>query len=267
LLEAAQFTGLEIEIPSQPSEWPIESLNRLGSRMPKPDSGPAFCWLGHLHVLQKVVDHSWATSLIVEDDVDWDIAIKTQVMLIAPLVEEITGAKHRTQWPYGKEWDLLWLGHCGDNIPAADILAIRDITLPPAGQYRDFYGDEVKFPVFTRMVHKSVSPVCTFAYAVTSESAARIIELTKNGGEGSISSMLRRLCQEQALRCITVNPELFHHHKSAGHFSSEIGIVQNWRNAEQPVERDFTPNIRYSARCNSKTAHLVECRDATDIAA
>ena len=199
-----------------------------------------------------------------EDDVDWDIAIKDQLSLVAPLIRQITNSTDdRDLWPYGQQWDLLWLGHCGDLIPQDEneILAIEDRTLPPTSTYRENYGEYVDFPRFTRMIYMSVTPVCTFAYGVTAASATKIIQLISVGGETSITNKLRILCQQSKLRCVTVNPELFHHHKSAGQLSSDIASIEGWKDADIPAGRDFTANIRYSARCNSRSSQLVSCRN------
>jgi len=100
-----------------------------------------------------IVEQNTASALVLEDDVDWDVRIKSQMetfaeasrLLIQPLPGNSTGfldptypAAMRgdrpsdftigenmtsvpTSSPYGdlNRWDLLWLGHCGARFPYA----------------------------------------------------------------------------------------------------------------------------------------------------
>ena len=58
-----------------------------------------------------------------------------------------------------------------------------------------------------------------------------------------------------------MNPELFHHHKAAGWVLSEIAVVEGWMDMAASSKMDYTVNIRYSARCNSKSDRLVSYQD------
>ena len=107
-------------------------------------------------------------------------------------------------------------------------------------------------------MHWSAGPVCTYAYAVNAASAARIVARADVGVE-AFDIWLHLRCKTGALRCLTANPELFHHHEMGGARDSLI----NGRSADVSdsdlVER--TENIWHSARCNSRrrARTLVEC--------
>lgn len=101
------------------------------------------------------MEENLSSALIMEDDVDWDIRIKSQLQKIAlgttaltqpkisnrteyldPSYPESTGHDSHTEVfitseqnppihapeasPYGDSWDLLWLGHCGMRTPTPD---------------------------------------------------------------------------------------------------------------------------------------------------
>jgi hypothetical protein len=62
------------------------------------------------------------SALILEDDADWDVTIKSQLVEFAKGAQFLQGteskntrenSESKTNSPYGDDWDLLWLGHCG----------------------------------------------------------------------------------------------------------------------------------------------------------
>ncbi|KAK9581554.1 hypothetical protein V6Z96_009570 [Aspergillus fumigatus] len=265
LLEAADYTHLKLDILSQPvwTDSDVDTFRGVGvpGRNIQMGPGQARCWLGHLNVLQEIISKQWATVLIMEDDADWDIAVKNQLLRLSPVIRQVTGAMDRGEWsPYGEAWDLLWLGHCGDYLPDHPASFV-DETLPASSVYRENDGRLTEFPPHLRMVHKSVAPICTYAYALTTAAATKLYELSHHGMDKVISDHFRVWCQNGSLRCLTVNPEVFHHHKQAGEISSEIAVVEGWDNLAARSKVDFTANIRYSARCSSRSKHPVACQD------
>lgn len=274
LAEAAKLSGIELEIPSQ-RQWTTDEVDRFRRYQAsggKDTIGPgqAQCWLGHLNVLHAALARKWATVLVMEDDVDWDIAIKEQLEKLAPLIRSVSEAawplvdggslSSRHASPYGDVWDVLWLGHCGDNVPATGVLSLIDETLPTTALYRETYGDYSYFPPQLRMIYATHSPLCTYSYAVTASAAMKIYQRARGGMDRIITTELREWCQRGVLRCVTVNPELFHHHKKAGQPSSQVAAVEGWAELAAPEKVDFTANIRYSARCNTASKELVSCQ-------
>lgn len=102
----------------------------------------------------RIVERNLTSALILEDDIDWDIRIKSQMYDFARaarlLVQPLPGTTDRfldpthprpreneghvdfrledqhvvskpTDSPFGdlRRWDLLWLGHCGTRFPRA----------------------------------------------------------------------------------------------------------------------------------------------------
>ena len=103
----------------------------------------------------RIIEQNLTSALVLEDDVDWDIRIKSQMtdfaratrLLIQPLpgttdtfldptnprprfpneghvdfrFEEQHVVSEPTESPFGdiRRWDVLWLGHCGARFPRA----------------------------------------------------------------------------------------------------------------------------------------------------
>ena len=78
LITAANYTGLDLEIPSQ-REWSDEEIEELKeawlAHNEKFKEGNAYSWLGHLNVLKVAATRT--TSLVLEDDADWDVQLRT----------------------------------------------------------------------------------------------------------------------------------------------------------------------------------------------
>lgn len=104
----------------------------------------------------RVVKRNLSSALIIEDDVDWDIRIRSQLQDFATaayaLAQPLAGTSDTyadptypapnsnsldavptvldfhhlppvslpEESPYGDRWDLMWLGHCGAHFPTAD---------------------------------------------------------------------------------------------------------------------------------------------------
>ena len=68
---------------------------------------------------ERVVDDGLETALILEDDVDWHMDVKHQFARMSTALGEwrkdvgdVTNVH-----PYGTQWDMLWVGQCGEVIP------------------------------------------------------------------------------------------------------------------------------------------------------
>jgi hypothetical protein len=130
LHKAAVYSGLNHDTLYQPA-WTEANISAIMSKSGEVSRGYALSFLGHLNAVQKAAQYS--TTLILEDDVDWDIGLRAQMPLIAEAIRNLTTSKPAPTipipTPYGKDWDILWLGHCGDSIPLGDKNAIQHSTL------------------------------------------------------------------------------------------------------------------------------------------
>jgi hypothetical protein len=159
------------------------------------------------------------TALILEDDVDWDIRLRSvQIPLAASAVRQLLptqrpfrpfahfGSNHTQYWGDHGAWDLLYLGHCGDyfeevteegprldkhyNLTTMPHIQYNDPTLPPPSDLHPFTQtlfNKLGMPAHSRVFHRSKFPLCSFGYAVTRAAAQRLLDdlappkLTKDG--------------------------------------------------------------------------------------
>ena len=103
----------------------------------QPGHGSAKAWVSHLDMIKHIVASGLSTALILEDDVDWDINIKEQMSLISDNIRNLTLTPDTDQSPFGYEWDVLWLGHCGEIVDEDSRLYIeyRDDSTIDASLY------------------------------------------------------------------------------------------------------------------------------------
>lgn len=167
--------------------------------------------------------------------------------------------------PYGdiNRWDLLWVGHCGSRFPHADdrnvplgrAVIYDDETVPEPQHIRIEFGDSElvqSYPAHTRVVSRAWMNTCTLGYGISLPGARRLLyELSVNKMTGTTDMMLRSLCHGSEGRpvqtCLSVQPQLFQHHRPVGYRSSfsdisDLGADYN--------EQAFTMNVRWSTRLN-----------------
>ncbi|KAF2789696.1 glycosyltransferase family 25 protein, partial [Melanomma pulvis-pyrius CBS 109.77] len=245
LVAAAHLARIEVTIPEQPA-WTEGDVERFrvkgegqgGSRVSR---GSALAWLGHLNVLRWFLSTELETALILEDDVDFSLHLRsTQTPLAAAAIRTLlspnphphphpspatTADQNPHYWGPPSAWELLYLGHCADLIPpsllpATPHLAYHDPSAPPPAHLTPQTHallSALRAPPATRLLHRSHWPLCTFAYAVTRASAARILSTfgTEDAGDGTgcvaFDVRLLEACRDRGWACYTVAPELFHH--------------------------------------------------------
>lgn len=212
-------------------------------------------WLAHIDLLKLIIGNRWSSALILEDDMDWSTQIRQQTPLIASAVLNLTAQSPEPGYPYGQDWDVLWLGHCSDppeldkpHVLYPDPTAAEDINT-----YRGL-NKHIKTVLngSQRAVHFSTSPVCTFAYAVTSTGARRVLDLAATGVGGAFDLMLMHACKRKDLRCISVNPEVFDPYHPAEGEESEVGAAdhgEEFKSKSSNLVKGHTDNVLRSARC------------------
>ncbi|OTA93708.1 glycosyltransferase family 25 protein [Hypoxylon sp. CO27-5] len=262
---AANLTGLEFTIPpqGQNSDELVKAFQNLGADKGAkvPAYGSARAWLSHLDLLKYVVASGLETAFIVEDDVDWDVRIKSEMSLVSDNVRAYTGIKEDDPAPFGTNWDVLWLGHCGsiitDDMHQARVYPddSRCETELYSGWSKRFLRE--KLMEGHRQVQPAVMTVCTFGYGVTKQGARKILPLLSKGGDEAFDVALSGNCRDQKLRCLTVNPQLFNHYeppKDAGYLSDvHVGDGQGETADDSNFEntKGTTGNIMKSARCEA----------------
>ena len=259
---AAKLTGLEVTIPIQPSlhEHLVTAFQNIGSdnrTIKRPLRGSAKAWLAHLDMLKFVVASGFISTLIIEDDADWDISVREQMKLVSLNIRYFMNTPDSDVSPYGAEWDVLWIGHCGKvTEPLTPRVEYADSSLMPFESYSS-WAKEWLFNMREghRAVQRTRDAICTFGYAVTQAGAQNSLKILGGGQHEALDVALTTECRHQRLKCITINPELIQHYtpeRGTGYVSlnneaSGLGHSSDDSKFEHII--GSTPNIRNSARC------------------
>ena len=237
LLLAANITEIDITIPVQP-KWTDEDVSEFrADRDSRISKGSALAWLGHLNALRWFLATDLESVMILEDDVDWDIHLRTvQLPTAAAAIRQLVQEKTTPEgslntkpewnnfWGNSSTWDILYLGHCGDifrpsswNSQVPRVM-YEDNTLPPMREmhpYTQKFLESINIGDSTRIIHQSIFPLCTFGFAVTRTAAYRLLtEIAPKEAEGGTWAYDVRVlegCRDLGLRCYSANPEMFHH--------------------------------------------------------
>ena len=283
LQAAANLTGLTITIPPHPYTSPKlgDAFANLGAHDifdedgellregdAHPSHGAAMAWLAHMDIIKYVIMQDYETALILEDDVDWDVRLKEQMLKIAPAVRGFAGVhdvSQNDQVPYGNGWDILWIGHCRETIDdSRGALAWQeffDDTRPSSDNYTGWGKDDTwKLKEGHRAVLWANEPLCTFAYAVSRRGAARILEWAGAGKGEAFDVKLMWGCKpEGPLRCVMVYPEVVHQYfpPESLEYHSAVDLGNGDTFGGELDEGRFeemmgsTANIIRSARCEA----------------
>jgi hypothetical protein len=259
LQAAAHLTGLQIQIPIQPSIHPdlVDAFAGLGSdNFRHPNHGSSLAWLAHLDLIKYIVQSDMETALIVEDDVDWDLSLREQMVGIADAVRELTKTTESDLTPYGHSWDVLWLGLCAETWDDSfETVFVDDPTVCPSDLYLGLAkGPVERLPTSQRAVFRSGAPICSFAYGLSREGARKVLQDVGGGKDEAFDIAMMNGCRQRNLTCISVLPEVFRHYvpsQSFGRTSLVNGQDQGPNNKEFEDEMGSTENILESARCHA----------------
>ncbi|ETI28870.1 hypothetical protein G647_01322 [Cladophialophora carrionii CBS 160.54] len=183
------------------------------------------CWRAHMNVYQRMVHEKVSSALIFEDDADWDVAIKLQLVQFARGSRFITNTTQDAtpHSPYGDDWDILWIGHCGTWVLPDDNRRFFVIPDDPTTELPQFRHDNVDQPKMTpwekgpdggnhtRIVFRSEGAVCTAAYAISQKGARKALyHMSMVPYNSPIDWGLANLCKnkEYNLTCISPWPQL-----------------------------------------------------------
>ncbi|KAE8144471.1 hypothetical protein BDV25DRAFT_93075 [Aspergillus avenaceus] len=220
-------------------------------------------WRAHMNAMQKMLADDLTTALILEDDVDWDITLKTQLQEFA-LGNHALQKHHHSSSPYG-DWDLLWLGHCGVKCkPGKPFYKFHDRTaLPPSLLPRYWQGPAVTKGLDTndtRIVCPITDSVCSYAYAVTHSAAQKILaamsvspqdDAMPSGEKTVFDIVLGRLCKTGYLKCISSYPSLIGTWKPGGDKAKHSDIQTLKENTPEESESESESESEPEAEAHS----------------
>lgn len=158
-------------------------------------------------IFDRVTDEGWSTALIIEDDSDWDVNIRSQLGMLANKTRTLGNSRHEaserlagdtpTNNPYGNDWDVLWLGPCAN---------------PPGPPDAEKFAGENGSPMHWVFYAKG-GMACTWGYAVTQKSARALMGFMVDVDK-AVDLSMSQFCETHD--CIVVWPELIGNHKPAG---------------------------------------------------
>lgn len=228
-----------------------------GSDIQHPNHGSATAWIAHLDMLKYVVANDLSSAFIVEDDIDWDTSIHAQMSLVSDNVRNFSRVGVSDPTPFGRAWDVLWLGHCGEvtesktkRLEYAD--ADRMPTELYAGWSKKWLSNILEGHRVVQMAHM---PVCSFGYGVTRKSAQKLLKLLSHGEGKAFDIALERQCTKGNLRCVTVNPEIMHHYNPPNGWGQVNAVSKGNARGSLSEDENFefakgtTANMVHSARC------------------
>lgn len=248
----------------------------------------------------RVVQRNLTSALILEDDTDWDVRIRRQLhdfalvsrALIQPLAgrpgeyadptfprppaelpvatpemafDRLPATAPPAVSPYGDDWDVLWIGHCGmhfpfdgsRHVPKARVIRLGDETVAPKDNiwtYNIPFTLKEQYPEHTRAYHHVQEGVCSLGYAVSRRGARRLLhEVGLKDVGAPFDLLLRYACEGEhgrspAAHCLTTQPAFFQHHRAAGPTSSMSDIGNHDGGFR---ETPMTDMIRWSVRLNA----------------
>lgn len=113
----------------------------------------------------------------------------------------------------------------------------------------------MQIPEGQRFVQQALGPICTFGYAISRSGAAKILQHAGRGQHDAYDLQLSLGCREGFLKCISVNPEIFHQYYppvSSG-YVSDVDSGNGKDGVKDKKEFDevmgSTENIVTSTRC------------------
>ena len=195
--------------------------------------------------------------IVLENDADWDVNIRESTPQIAKAMADLTGG-NSTQYPWGENWDLLAVGHCGaGSVPDDGYRVVFDEHVGPAKEHQALWPANKDLPEHSRFIHKTSGACCAYGYAVNKRGLRKLYELEMQPGH-LMDLDIAGWCGRGKLNCFAVTPELFHHQRDTSRKSTSFGGSEE---RPETAGQIFTVNIKHSARCNSKPGvqPLIQC--------
>lgn len=158
------------------------------------------------------------------------MTIKTQLQSFALAVRALQKTERtHTASPYGDDWDILWIGHCGVDCRHEEpfFLTPNDLTVVPPSHFLPYLREvpHMRRPENSRMTCTVNDGVCSNGYAVSQRGAQRILaalsvspsllaDQIDTGAEFDVA--LGRMCGHGYLRCFAPYPSLTGNYRAAG---------------------------------------------------
>ena len=281
LRQAAKLTGLQLKIAVQRHLSDDEVYAYLNGNEPVTELNEIRAVMNYLGLLDVFIKSGHETAFFMEDDVDFGIDIKPQMEIISNMIHAYylgSMSQHgidRTQeevlselatYPYGKEkWDVFWMGHYGIELTNDQSIVHYDdpYALPwerltsSFNNYYELLRPESEHPGRRQQqqIMLSAAPMGTYAFALTRETARKIVKELRDERTQQFDYALHVKCKGMEFKCSAPVPALMHHHRVIGENSTVRDDTTGgsghdlkwWRKTHK-----YTYNIEFSARCNAE---------------
>ena len=227
-------------------------------------------WRAHLNLANQIVTHRVSTALIFEDDADWDIDFRRQLIDFALASNHLlnTPGDNQPHSPYGDNWDLLWLGHCGsapDDSDPRRFVVRNDPTVPPISQRFEIghVADTMtpdedgqhhqKWDNHTRIHFSQTRGLCTYSFALSFRGAQKLLYyLSMKLWHGAFDLGLEDMCRDKSreFKCLSVYPQIVDSHRSAGNVKGDSDLSDGGAEGVREDDKIFTWNVVTSTRIN-----------------
>ncbi|OAL38463.1 hypothetical protein AYO20_02112 [Fonsecaea nubica] len=248
--------GEDIPIKAIPAGWNMrESNSTLG------------CYRGHLNAFQRIISEGLSSALIFEDDAEWDINIKSQLVEFARGLHYLQGVEkpEALHSPYGDDWDVLWIGYCGaksrsgdhsywitHNDPTVVPESLRTETRKEGNRYLDDSAEPLQ-GTFTRVVTEPYNVRGLFAYAVSQRGARRFLyNYSVRAKARTADVAVSEFCSDgvSGARCFAPFPQFVDNYLAAGDTAKDSD--------RRPFHSEFrkegtSNNIVFPAKTNLET--------------
>lgn len=193
-----------------------------------------------------------------EDDADWDVSFRSQLELFALGTQTLLETpKHKAPvFPYGDDWDLIWLGHCASQPKDNDyrrFLIRNDPTVTPPSHRVNFgpVRDMSPYDNSTRIVYFSKGAICTYAYGLSYHGAQKLLKwMSMDVYNKAMDFGLHDMCSKpkRGFKGISVFPQIVADHKGAGWGIKYTDIGPG---GTETHAKGYSYNVVHSSRLNA----------------
>jgi hypothetical protein len=213
----------------------------------------------------RMVQEKIQTALIMEDDADWDVMLKSQMLEIARGARHIQDSMKPQRSPYGDSWDALFIGHCGTNnrvngnFQPVDqrywVINNDPTVVPPQHSVGNRSPDQSPLAISntdnsTRIVFSPYKVTCLQAYGVSLHGAAQILyDQGFRPNSSPIDIAWSQMCKFRRLRMpIAVHPPIIGQYRPPGDGSKDSDRRVHKTSAPRKV--GYSENINFPMRLN-----------------
>jgi hypothetical protein len=205
--------------------------------------------------------------LIFEDDADWDVALRPQLVQFARGTRYLQNIPDTTKVraPYGDDWDMFWLGHCGvwpEPLDRRRFVIPHDVSVVPPAERRGMIGASPNLSRWesgpesdnrTRIMYAAEGGVCLAAYGISLRGATKALyHMSMLPYNAPVDWGYNDMCKAHSsnFTCIGIYPPLMGVHRAAGNTTrnSDIGYFPDSEGVVE--ETGHTERVVFSTRLN-----------------